>query len=78
MREATQGPLKEQADKTREANSGIIEACVRPFYKEDFVITGMAVEVAMTLPLDIQCYLSNDTKAAIEVVATQLCLPAPR
>jgi hypothetical protein len=71
LREATQGPLKDQADKLRNHYDSLAQALVRPFYDGDHVITGLTVDAAMTLPLDIQAYLSKTIKEVMKVGAAQ-------
>ena len=72
QRDATQSPLKVTADKVRQENAKTVDACIAPFHNEDHVISDMPVESAQALPIDIQCYLSDDIKEAIEVV-TEWC-----
>ena len=67
LREATQGELKDQADKMRNHHGVLAEALVNPFYDGDYVITTVKIEVAMTLPVDIQPYLSDTIKHQIQV-----------
>jgi hypothetical protein len=67
LREATQGELKDQADKLRNHNAVLAQALVNPFYDGAHVISDVTVEVGMTLPMDIQPYLSHTIKHQMQV-----------
>jgi len=67
LREATQGPLKDQADKLRKHNTAFVRALIGPFYNGDYVISDLPVETAMSLPLEIQPYLSDTIKHEMKV-----------
>ena len=67
LREATQGPKKEKADKIRATNMHLAEAYTAPFFDPDMKLSNMPLEVASALPNQYKAYLSDELKEEIKV-----------